>query len=412
MANNGNDVIESNIFEQLPISKARKVDIKKRCLNNIFSNLKFSEKSRSYLPVARKPSYYTQIPKRYRTDFQTYDIMTSVIDGLENMGLLESVPGFIDYSKKKGRLTKIKPTDSFKELSGGLAVNSITQLEPSELVILKKRFDNTLMEYKDDRIIKEIRNQLKKYNELRQNCKLSLKGLSTNEIQDNMDFLMLNSASLVVPDQELKLKNPFMYRVFNGSFKKGGRFYNGIESNMPKELREKILIDGEETIELDYNSFHVRILYHQIGKDFKTDAYSCLSGNCPQMRQVYKLAAMCSINALSKNTAIQAIRKQIVENGLKSTVSSIDDKGINTLLEKWEAYHSEIKQLLYSDRGVRLQNLDSKIAAGIIQIFMDAGEVLLCIHDSFIVKKSLKEMLYQAMMTEYKKHLPFAPVIS
>lgn len=404
--------IAEKVFNELPINKSRKSKEKKKCLTTVLNNLKYSEKCRSYIPIARKPLYYTQIPRRYRKGFQTYDIMTSVIDGLESLGLLESVPGFMDFSKKKGKLTKIKPTQKFTELSEAIEIHSISQEQPSELVVLKKRFENTLLDYKETLQTKKIRDQLKKYNEIRQGCIISLNKLSPAEIREHMDFLTMNAAGLVTTDHEILLKNPFMYRVFNGSFKKGGRFYNGIESNMSKELRKKILIDGEETIELDYNSYHIRILYHQIGKEFSQDAYSSLAGGCPQMRQIYKLVALCSINALNKANAVKAIRKQIVENGLKNTISKIDDPEILSLLENWESYHSEIKQFFYSDAGVKLQNLDSKIAAGIIQKFTDSGETVLCVHDSFIVKNALKEKLLKAMYDEYKKHLNFTPVIS
>jgi len=40
---------------------------------------------------------------------------------------------------------------------------------------------------------------------------------------------------------------------------------------MPKEVRKCIRIDGEPACELDYKAHHIRMLYHEMGVDYRED---------------------------------------------------------------------------------------------------------------------------------------------
>ena len=53
-----------------------------------------------------------------------------------------------------------------------------------------------------------------------------------------------------------------MHRVFSGSFAKGGRYYGSDVQRLPKDLRGRVVIDGEPTVELGYDAMHPRMLYH------------------------------------------------------------------------------------------------------------------------------------------------------
>ena len=64
-------------------------------------------------------------------------------------------------------------------------------------------------------------------------------------------------------------------------------------------------------------------------------------------------------------------------------------------------HNYKIAHFFFSDSGVVLQNLDSKMADLIIQDFISDDEVLLPYHDSFIVKKSLEEKLETSMNKAY-----------
>jgi hypothetical protein len=75
-----------------------------------------------------------------------------------------------------------------------------------------------------------------------------------------------------------------LHRVFNRSFKFGGRFYGAFwQSLAAKEdpekpdkpvLRPHLTINGEPTVELDYGSCHARMLAAELGVDLGEDPYA------------------------------------------------------------------------------------------------------------------------------------------
>lgn len=65
---------------------------------------------------------------------------------------------------------------------------------------------------------------------------------------------------------------PWLKRLFNHNMELGGRFY-GHYQNIPSADRERIRIDGEDTVELDYKSQHIAILYALEGLQLTDDPY-------------------------------------------------------------------------------------------------------------------------------------------
>ena len=63
-----------------------------------------------------------------------------------------------------------------------------------------------------------------------------------------------------------------------GSFKFGGRSYGALHQSLRKELRPHIHINGNGTVEVDYSAYHIRMLYHKEGIDFREDPYVVCEG--------------------------------------------------------------------------------------------------------------------------------------
>jgi hypothetical protein len=69
-----------------------------------------------------------------------------------------------------------------------------------------------------------------------------------------------------------------VHRVFNrSSFDNGGRFYGPWWQQCPKKWRREIFINDAPTIEQDYSSLHIALLYARRGinyyKQYNGDAY-------------------------------------------------------------------------------------------------------------------------------------------
>ena len=50
----------------------------------------------------------------------------------------------------------------------------------------------------------------------------------------------------------------------NESFEDGGRFYGGWWQSIPSEYRKYISLNGDLTIEMDYSSIHIHLLYAEL----------------------------------------------------------------------------------------------------------------------------------------------------
>lgn len=95
----------------------------------------------------------------------------------------------------------------------------------------------------------------------------------------NSDYFNQFSLTELRPETTtVELSNSFVYRVFSGSFRSGGRFYNGLESNASKDLRSRILINGNPTVEKDFSCMHINMLYNKENQSLKENAYNKLSG--------------------------------------------------------------------------------------------------------------------------------------
>ncbi len=84
------------------------------------------------------------------------------------------------------------------------------------------------------------------------------------------------------PDGTLEDLPPFrLRRIFSrSSFELGGRFYGGPWIDLAREQRPYLLIDGEETVELDFSSMHPRMIYQSEGKPL---ASRCRPLRCSRM---------------------------------------------------------------------------------------------------------------------------------
>jgi hypothetical protein len=56
----------------------------------------------------------------------------------------------------------------------------------------------------------------------------------------------------------------------------------------------------------------------------------------------------------------------------------------------------------FQERGLDLQYLDSCICLKIIEEFTNMNEIVLTVHDSFIVKKELEDKLKESIIRNYE----------
>jgi hypothetical protein len=180
-----------------------------------------------------------------------------------------------------------------------------------------------------------------------------------------------------------------LHRVFNrADFNLGGRFYGPYWQNIGN--RERIKINGEDTVELDYAAMHIRLLYAEAGKPAPADPYDV--DGWP--RKQIKLALLIAINARTNIDAVRALADALrSEGGVANPCATAEG-----LVRAAKAAHPLIAHAIGSDAGVRLMRRDSEIAAQVMREVMRAtGIIPLPVHDSFIVPIIHEERLKEAM---------------
>lgn len=352
-----------------------------------------------------------------------YRQVKAFIDFLEQRGYINIYKGYVKTWKyEKGKAipeTTIPSCMIFRERTLAMwdgvntNFNLWKEVEEDDLAVIR---DRESKEYKNTRGvsgIKAIKEEVKMFNS-------SLKGA-------DITFNGKPIADVVYR------------RIFSGDIDTGGRLYsvNGGVQLLPQKIRaSSLMIDGEEVVELDYSSIHPNICYQMLlnneginvrdilGKDFSPyDAdlsfirvdgrlkkqWESLTGKEHNpVRQLAKLAILIGMNSSDANAAAWTIgnkvkedRKQldIKEQQFYALTDSID---YNRVLSAVQNHNDFIRDKFFSDAGIALQNIDSKIMMNIVGAMGEKGHTVLCYHDSALVKKSAEQDLHNAMLSAWK----------
>ncbi|MEM9635693.1 MAG: hypothetical protein AAGA50_30495, partial [Pseudomonadota bacterium] len=181
-----------------------------------------------------------------------------------------------------------------------------------------------------------------------------------------------------------------LYRVFNyASFDHGGRFYGGWWQQIKSKYRKFITINWHPVSEIDFSSMQPAILYALEGIPAPEDAY-VVDGIPSEYRDLLKKILLQIINAADEH--MRAPRREELPEGMSF-------RGLKDALR---AKHSAISRHFNSGIGTRIQRIDSDIAETVMLTMMEEGQLVLPVHDSFIVRSSdenverLKEVMREA----------------
>ena len=204
-------------------------------------------------------------------------------------------------------------------------------------------------------------------------------------------------------DGRLRLQDVALYRVFNDiDFTLGGRLYGGWWQTIPSEYRRRIRINGKRTVELDFGTLHPTILYQEARMRPPTESYDIAlrpqSFDSVRNPDAYRSLVKACFNAMLNSTYRTTRPPRDIKLkpwGLKW------DQMVDAILEK----HQPIENRFFTGQGLRLQMLDSSVAANLMENFAkQMGTVaLLPVHDSFICHHGHIQELESAMKAEFRK---------
>jgi hypothetical protein len=227
---------------------------------------------------------------------------------------------------------------------------------------------------------------------------------------------------------------PFLHRVFNKAFDLGGRYY-GSHQSIPSKDRELILFNGKPTVEIDYSSMHIAILYAWagvgiIGDPYSIEGYERKTVKAIMLRLV-NIENMGSLKAIITNSAKESRKaefskykskratfEKLAASHLKATpprkpkwldshIKNIPT-GFNakSFIQSLYKRHSAISHLLGNkDIGLRLQAADSALVGVIMNdLYSQKTPVpVLPVHDSLICRKTNSELVRLTMKHHFKE---------
>ena len=403
-------------------SCGKKATLRKTAVNNLLLNILVAEKNNKVLALPLGSCNYAN-GSFYGMDHYSYKIIKGLVDELKEAGFIDYKKGFFNKQTNKGMMSRVWATENLLATINQYANVPFQYIDESEepcrinflfgqklnrvrftKPIILKDENKRLIPYKLDNKILKMQKNINQYNALINQHTITIpKATLTNSTSNSSPILVeLNGKSLGYIELDCNL-----FRVFNdGKFTFGGRFYGAEYQSLNECQRTQILIDGEETCEVDYSACHIRMLYHKEGLDCEGDPYKMVSSD-PGMRIYIKKMMQMLINAKSRGKAIGAYREFVDDSKNCETEKSELKSNVNVLINLIMDKHKPIAKYFFTGIGKRLQYKDSQIAENILMHFVRKGIVCLCIHDSFIVKKEFKDELIDVMKRKYKRVIGF-----
>jgi hypothetical protein len=347
----------------------------------------------TYVAYSRGGTYPQE--RNYNPSGITNGSMSQVANGLLELEYVDHEAGKRNPESGESWKSRIRAKRKFgKRLTAefGIAVSDVieTQLNP----IRRKNTDGHYAEYKGGPAVKRMRSQLEQYNALLIDANISL----------SSDGSRLKNA----PGKTAMLIQRQVHRVFQDyKLQLNGRFYGPWWINASEEIRSHILIDGEPTIEADFNAMQLHVLYSMRGLNYydrngiQTDPYLVdMDEPDPIKRKARKRLWSFSFNVESKPKAKQAFNFWARDQDDYGQLFEYDSE---TILNEFLQCHPTIAEFQYQSIGLKTQNSDARVAEYIISELVNKGIVVLAIHDSFIVKEEYKELLLQVMKDAVKE---------
>jgi len=207
--------------------------------------------------------------------------------------------------------------------------------------------------------------------------------------------------------------DPYLHRVFNGSMSLGGRFYGSAHQTMKKQYRQRITIDGEPTVELDYSALHPNLLLWRTGGALSADPYTEIAGKAGITRELVKALLLRLINSENVSDFCRVVTSSGNESKKAEAEAGRADewfipdvptgyKGAD-FVEAVEAAFPTLTGSFGGTIGLELQGIDSKLMADLLAECLSAGIVALPVHDSVIVPQSRADDAREIMFNCYQR---------
>jgi hypothetical protein len=327
--------------------------------------------------------------------------INTVTDKLEKSEYIHFITGK-NLPFGNGIRSSIQATDSLNTLLKPINL----QLAPSELVLFREDKEDgskKLIDYSDTPRTLRIRKELTAYNELLRSVNIELRDPSGLTVLKDLNHQIVQRK--FIDNGELDIQGQPL-------FNSGGRSYSAWSSLSGSDERRHIYIDGQKTVEVDYQASAINIIYKALtGVVYAGDPYTISVGNVLIPRHLVKQIATTSLNSNTVEGNSSAIGNAYgkldsslkAEDKLKfSQYKDIKKKiTIKDILEAFLTKHYLIRHMFLRGKevGNKVQCLESDLVFAVVNELTNRSIPTLTVHDSFIVKAADKATLDTLMTT-------------
>ncbi|NKL85068.1 aldehyde dehydrogenase [Rhizobium leguminosarum] len=208
----------------------------------------------------------------------------------------------------------------------------------------------------------------------------------------DIDYGTYKADSSPVPDTS----DRDLRRIFTrGRFESGGRLFGGFWQGMSKESRfDRLVIDGEAIVELDYAQMGPRQLYGMAGAvPAASDLYAI-----PGFEEHRKGIKVVFSSMVFRETPMRKMLRGSVGNFPKGT-------HISEITEAIIRHHPAIAHLFFTGVGHHVQRQESQIMVDILLSLKSHGIVALPVHDAILVASSNAMVAKQVMGEVFSHHV-------
>jgi hypothetical protein len=353
-----------------------------------------------WLGYSRDKNQFAKINRQHpRISAET---ILKAIDDMEPVNLIHKAPG-IEGIARRSRVTWTRHlAQIFSECE--LDLHMINR-EADEIYLREKNPEtdkNEDIEFKTTNRTLKLCRDVKTVNQCLKRSEITLE-LSQRERSRLREALRRKDRASV------HLIGTQLYRVFNKTFTRGGRWYGHWSQNLLEKYRKYIHINGEPIIEIDYKYLHIAMAYDMIKAEKPERDLYTPPGVDPRNRNLCKRLLQALLNAETIGEAHSATGLYAYENpkvgpyGKNTTIKSLS-KSLRDM-------HKPIESYLGSGAWKVCQYEDSEIAKKIMLAFAKDNIACLPIHDSFLVAKCHEARLEELMMNVYHDRFHVWPVL-
>ena len=327
---------------------------------------------------SRDRTFYSNV-RRYRHRALSY---VRTVEAMDELRVLELIDHQVGSKGHKWRYRSRARLHA--EAHDALPISCVGELSfvPNEVIRLKNEA-KALIRYRDTCETQDMRQEIFAHNEAIASLDVQLK--SPNWTLDNRG--LLRSEGSTINPQKRNL-----YRIFNCSWREGGRLYGGWWQNLPEADRQCLQINDRDVTELDYDFINPTLMAAGArvswgnGDPYVVDGFP---------RKQSKSAFQILLNAPTMLKARRAVTDDLRSRGV-AEASLRAEQLIKALTDR----HPQFERFWGSGLGRRLQRIDSDLCTNILAALRAKGVVGLSVHDSVIVPEKNRQVLAEIMERE------------